>query len=80
MLFRSGARVTVEVSYDDGARVAVVDAGGEPDPELATSGGGAGLDGLRRRGALVGGSLPAGPEASGVAVRARLPAYVPTGA
>ncbi|MCD2186829.1 sensor histidine kinase [Actinomycetospora soli] len=75
-----GARVTVEVSYDDGARVAVVDAGGEPDPELATSGGGAGLDGLRRRVAMVGGTLQAGPEASGFAVRARLPAYVPTGA
>ncbi|WP_433802377.1 sensor histidine kinase [Actinomycetospora sp. CA-084318] len=74
-----GAQVTVEISYGDGARVAVVDAGGEPDPELATTGGGAGLDGLRRRVAMVGGTLAAGPEASGFAVRARLPAYVPTG-
>ncbi|MEJ2866957.1 histidine kinase [Actinomycetospora sp. OC33-EN08] len=74
-----GARVSVGVTYDDGARVAVVDSGGEPDPELAATGGGAGLDGLRRRVAMVGGTLEAGPEASGFAVRARLPAYVPTG-
>ncbi len=74
-----GASVTVEVHYDDGARVTVVDAGGDPDPELVTTGGGAGLDGLRRRVTMVGGTLQAGPAAAGFAVRARLPAYVPTG-
>ncbi|MDL5159986.1 sensor histidine kinase [Actinomycetospora termitidis] len=73
-----GAHVTVEVHYDRGARLAVIDSGGTPDPDLAATGGGAGLDGLRRRVAMVGGTLEAGPEAAGFAVRARLPAYVPT--
>lgn len=73
-----GAAVAVEVTYGDGARVAVVDSGGEPDPDLAVTGGRAGLDGLRRRVRMVGGTLDAGPEGAGFAVRAQLPPYVPT--
>ncbi|MCD2198048.1 hypothetical protein LQ327_32220 [Actinomycetospora endophytica] len=74
------AAVVVDVGHDaDGATVAVVDSGGTPDPELAATGGGAGLDGLRRRVEMVGGTLRCGPEPDGgFAVRARLPAFVPT--
>jgi signal transduction histidine kinase len=75
-----GATVAVEVDHGaDGASVAVVDSGGSPEPDLAGTGGGAGLDGLRRRVEMVGGSLRCGPEpGGGFGVRARLPAFVPT--
>ena len=75
-----GATVAVEVDHGtDGATVAVVDSGGAPEPDRAGTGGGAGLDGLRRRVEMVGGSLRCGPEpGGGFGVRARLPAFVPT--
>lgn len=50
-----------------------------PDPALAGSGSGTGLDSLRQRVELVGGSLETGvTTCGGYLVRATLPAYVPT--
>ncbi|GIE28476.1 hypothetical protein Ait01nite_015210 [Actinoplanes italicus] len=52
-----------------------------PDPDLAGAGGGSGLDGLRRRVEVVGGTLTAGSTPDGgFAVSATLPIYVPTAA
>jgi signal transduction histidine kinase len=79
-----GARVGVTARYGErGAEVAVVDdgrvAGGAGDDAMAATGGGAGLAGLEERVAMVGGVLRAGPEpGGGFAVRATLPAFVPT--
>ncbi|MFG3280877.1 sensor histidine kinase [Streptomyces sp. NPDC048111] len=77
-----GARVTVRVEYDGaGVRVAVRNTrpDGELDQELARTGSGLGIEGLRRRVELVHGTLRAGPEPDGgFCVTAELPAYVPT--
>lgn len=49
------------------------------DADMAASGGGAGLDGLRQRVSMVGGRLWAGPAPDGgFTVHAELPAFVPT--
>uniref|UniRef100_A0AAU2VDV0 histidine kinase n=1 Tax=Streptomyces sp. NBC_00003 TaxID=2903608 RepID=A0AAU2VDV0_9ACTN len=77
-----GARVTVDVEYDETrVRVAVRNTrpSGGPNSELARTGSGLGIAGLRRRIELVHGSLRAGPQADGgFCVEAVLPAYVPT--
>ncbi|MCX5384036.1 sensor histidine kinase [Streptomyces sp. NBC_00083] len=78
----AGARVTVRVEYEESrVRVAVRNTrpSGSPDAELARTGSGLGITGLRRRVELVHGSLLAGPEPDGgFCVAADLPAYVPT--
>jgi signal transduction histidine kinase len=76
-----GARVRVEIRYrPDGVRLAVRNSApsGEADAELAGSGSGAGLAGLRERVELIGGTFGFGssPE-GGFEVEASLPAYVP---
>ncbi|GAA3113928.1 sensor histidine kinase [Streptosporangium carneum] len=77
-----GARVEVDIGYGrDSVSVAVRnDRPARPaDPSLAASGSGLGLDGLRRRVTLLGGSFTAGPHpGGGFAVSATLPAAVPT--
>jgi signal transduction histidine kinase len=77
-----GARVTVEVEYDETrVRVAVRNTrpSGGPNSELARTGSGLGIAGLRQRIELVHGSLRAGPEPDGgFCVEAVLPAFVPT--
>jgi signal transduction histidine kinase len=73
----TGARTDVLVRYDhDGVQVAIENgvARSARDARLASSGSGTGLDGLRRRVELLGGTFTAGPEpGGGFAVRARLP-------
>ncbi|MFI6052028.1 sensor histidine kinase [Streptomyces violascens] len=77
-----GARVTVDVEYDETrVRVAVRNTrpSGGPNSELARTGSGLGIAGLRQRIELVHGSLRAGPEPDGgFCVEAVLPAFVPT--
>ncbi|MEU5879506.1 histidine kinase [Spirillospora sp. NPDC047279] len=77
-----GARVRVEVRYrTDGVRLTVLNSApdGVPDPGLVASGSGAGLSGLGRRVALIGGSFRSGPTADGgFEIDASLPAFVPT--
>ncbi|GGT89424.1 sensor histidine kinase [Streptomyces violascens] len=77
-----GARVTVEVEYDETrVRVAVRNTrpSGGPNSELVRTGSGLGIAGLRQRIELVHGSLRAGPEPDGgFCVEAVLPAFVPT--
>ncbi|MFI5842585.1 sensor histidine kinase [Catenuloplanes sp. NPDC051500] len=79
-----GADVDVSVRYDGaGVRVAVANTrpSRAPAPDLATAGGGTGLDGLRHRVEMVGGTLAAAATPDGgFSVRATLPAYVPTAA
>ncbi|OLT30022.1 hypothetical protein BJF79_39930 [Actinomadura sp. CNU-125] len=78
-----GASVRVEVRYGTGGvRVAVRNTAptGEPDAELAGSGSGTGLAGLRERVELIGGTFAAGPDGGGFRVAAELPAYVPLAA
>ncbi|TDD73688.1 two-component sensor histidine kinase [Actinomadura darangshiensis] len=75
-----GAAVRVEVRYGaDGVAVTVRNAApsGEPDAELAASGSGMGLEGLRERVELISGTFTAGPDGDGFRVEASLPAYVP---
>ncbi|MEJ2860879.1 sensor histidine kinase [Actinomycetospora flava] len=77
-----GAAVRVAVRHEDG-RVSATITNGPADAPAArdTTGGGVGLDGLRRRVGLVGGTLAAGPtDDGGFRVAADLPDYVPTGA
>jgi signal transduction histidine kinase len=65
------ARATVEIVYgDDDLDVAVRNTG---RAAAHVNGGGHGLIGIRERVAVVGGSVDAGPETGGFAVRARLP-------
>ncbi|MFC6157136.1 sensor histidine kinase [Kribbella jiaozuonensis] len=67
-----GASVTVSVStQEQDVRVQVVDTG--PVRPVAAPSGGRGLDGLRERVRLAGGSLTAGPQAGGFAVTATMP-------
>ncbi|MFI0371196.1 sensor histidine kinase [Actinomadura sp. 1N219] len=75
-----GAAVEVDVRYRvDGVTLTVRNASapGEPDAELAASGSGMGLAGLRERVELIGGTFTAGPHLDGFRVEASLPAYVP---
>jgi signal transduction histidine kinase len=77
-----GASATVDVQYA-AHRVAVdvrnTGPVGGGDPELAGSGGGTGLAGLRQRVEMLGGRLSAEPDRDGgFRVSARLPAYVGT--
>ncbi|MFI6683851.1 sensor histidine kinase [Streptomyces sp. NPDC050485] len=77
-----GARVTVRIEYDE-ARVRVVVSNTRPtagpNSELARTGSGLGIEGLRRRIELVHGTLrAAGDPDGGFRVEAVLPAYVPT--
>ncbi|WP_223167478.1 sensor histidine kinase [Nonomuraea sp. SYSU D8015] len=78
-----GARVDVELTYDHGAMTVTVTNAPAPrsgDTVLAASGSGTGLDGLRRRVSLLGGSFEASPApCGGFRVSAALPASVPTG-
>ncbi|MEJ2886208.1 sensor histidine kinase [Actinomycetospora aeridis] len=76
-----GAAVRVEVRHTDG-RVCATVTNGPPDApaDPDTTGGGVGLDGLRRRVGLVGGTFTAGPTRDGgFRVGAHLPDDVPTG-
>jgi signal transduction histidine kinase len=66
--------VTVSLGYSDkGAELSIEDSGGGPG-ELAATGGGYGLTGMRERAELAGGRLEAGPTAAGYRVRLWLPA------
>ncbi|MGA4839157.1 sensor histidine kinase [Streptomyces sp. G45] len=68
-----GARVSVRLEYGESeVTLDVRDSGGEPG-ELAASGSGYGLLGMRERAELLGGSLEAGPEEEGFVVRLRVP-------
>ncbi|GAA3002144.1 sensor histidine kinase [Kitasatospora sp. NPDC127116] len=79
----SGARGSVELRYLDGAVELEVcntrpprgrSAGGPPSEELAASGSGYGLLGMRERAELLGGTLLAGPQDGGWRVLLRVPA------
>ncbi|MEV0438177.1 histidine kinase [Streptomyces spectabilis] len=68
-----GAKVTVCFEYGEReVMLDVTDSGGAPG-EFAASGAGYGLLGMRERAELLGGSLEAGPEDKGFAVRLRVP-------
>lgn len=70
-----GARVDVRLSYvADEVRVSVTDDGPRRD-RPAAGGSGHGLMGMRERVGLHGGTLHAGPQGTGFAVRARLPLH-----
>jgi signal transduction histidine kinase len=79
-----GARVRVRLRYGPTTvQVSVTNTAPTrgPDPGLAASGSGRGLNGLRRRVELLGGLLSAAPApAGGFEVRARLPAHLPLSA
>ena len=79
-----GAEATVSVRYgthDVRATVFNTPPCRMPDTELTAAGGGSGLDGLRHRVEVVGGTFAAGAAADGgFAVRAVLPVQVPTAA
>ncbi|WP_222868721.1 sensor histidine kinase [Actinomadura syzygii] len=78
-----GAAVRVDVRYRvDGVTLTVRNTApsGEPDADLAASGSGTGLAGLRERVELIGGTFAAGPDKEGFRVEASLPAYLPVGA
>ena len=68
-----GARVSLRLEYGSGeVSLDVRDSGGPPG-ELAGAGGGYGLLGMRERAELLGGTLEAGPDEEGFAVRLRVP-------
>ncbi|WP_367434983.1 sensor histidine kinase [Streptomyces celluloflavus] len=71
-----GARVSVRLEYTEGyVGLVVRDSGGRGKPgELARSGSGYGLLGMRERAELLGGSLESGPDEEGFVVRLRVPA------
>ncbi|MEU9360541.1 histidine kinase [Streptomyces sp. NPDC048301] len=71
-----GAAVTVRLEYEPDAIVLEVrDSGGRrPVGELAVSGSGYGLVGMRERAELLGGTLEAGPGEEGFVVNLRVPA------
>lgn len=77
-----GAQATVSVRYDgQGVHASVSNTRPRrgPDPDLTSAGGGSGLDGLRHRVEVMGGTLTAGAAPDGgFTVSAELPAYVPT--
>ncbi|MEV5981733.1 histidine kinase [Streptomyces sp. NPDC052114] len=69
-----GAKVQVCLRYGVGeVRLDVRDSGGSSPGELAASGGGYGLLGMRERAELLGGSLEAGPGEEGFVVTLRVP-------
>ncbi|WP_211343249.1 sensor histidine kinase [Actinomadura pelletieri] len=75
-----GATVHVDVRYGTGGVTLTVRNAApsrEPDADLAASGSGMGLAGLRERVELIGGTFAAGPHLDGFRVEASLPAYVP---
>jgi signal transduction histidine kinase len=74
-LRHSGATaLRVVVGYgDDDLQIEVVDDGSGPAPDPRDRGNGQGIRGMRERAAMFGGSIDAGVEAGGFAVRARLP-------
>ncbi|ATL30976.1 sensor histidine kinase [Streptomyces formicae] len=68
-----GAKVQMSLEYGEGeVRLEVSDSGG-PAGELAASGAGYGLLGMRERAELLGGSLQAGPGEEGFVVTLRVP-------
>ncbi|RZU35077.1 signal transduction histidine kinase [Streptomyces sp. BK022] len=68
-----GARVRVRLDYSEHqVTLDVRDKGGRPG-ELAASGGGYGLLGMRERAELLGGSLDAGPDEEGFVVTLKVP-------
>ncbi|MEV7402598.1 histidine kinase [Streptomyces sp. NPDC091267] len=71
-----GARVLIRLEYlPDGIALEVSDSGGRsPEGELAVSGSGYGLLGMRERAELLGGTLEAGPGEEGFVVSLRVPA------
>ncbi|GAA5610030.1 sensor histidine kinase [Streptomyces platensis] len=71
-----GARVSVRLEYRTGdVGLEVRDFGGPGKPgELAKSGSGYGLPGMRERAELLGGTLESGPDGDGFVVRLRVPA------
>ncbi|MFG2831815.1 sensor histidine kinase [Streptomyces sp. NPDC048434] len=71
-----GARVSVRLEYTrDDVGLEVRDFGGRGKPgELANSGSGYGLLGMRERAELLGGTLDSGPDEEGFVVRLRVPA------
>ncbi len=71
-----GARVLIRLEYlPDGIALEVSDSGGRsPDGDLAVSGSGYGLLGMRERAELLGGTLEAGPGEEGFVVNLRVPA------
>lgn len=69
-----GAKVQVCLRYGEGeVRLDVRDFGGQSPGELAASGAGYGLLGMRERAELLGGSLEAGPGEEGFVVTLRVP-------
>ncbi|WJV45712.1 sensor histidine kinase [Streptomyces flavofungini] len=68
-----GAEVTVLLEYGEGEVTLDVRDSGGSSGELAASGAGYGLLGMRERAELLGGSLEAGPEQEGFAVRLKVP-------
>ncbi|GHJ40622.1 sensor histidine kinase [Streptomyces sp. TS71-3] len=69
-----GAKVMVRLEYgEDDITLDVKDSGGTPG-ELAGSGGGYGLRGMKERAELLGGTLAAGPYEEGFAVTLKVPA------
>ncbi|MET8974803.1 histidine kinase [Streptomyces sp. NPDC004539] len=68
-----GARVSLRLEYGPGEVTLDVRDSGGPPGELAGAGGGYGLLGMRERAELLGGSLEAGPDEEGFAVRLRVP-------
>lgn len=71
-----GARVLIRLEYlPDGIALEVSDSGGRgPEGDLAVSGSGYGLLGMRERAELLGGTLQAGPGEEGFVVNLRVPA------
>ncbi|UJB44405.1 sensor histidine kinase [Streptomyces sp. A1-5] len=71
-----GARVRMRLEYDEGnVGLMVRDFGGRGKPgELAKSGSGYGLLGMRERAELLGGTLESGPDEEGFVVRLKVPA------
>ncbi len=71
-----GAAVSVRLEYGpDAVALLVRDSGGHrPAGELAVSGSGYGLVGMRERAELLGGTLEAGPDEEGFVVNLRVPA------
>ncbi|MFF1381765.1 sensor histidine kinase [Streptomyces sp. NPDC058308] len=69
-----GAKIQVCLQYGEGeVKLDVRDSGGQPPGELAASGAGYGLLGMRERAELLGGSLEAGPGEEGFVVTLRVP-------
>lgn len=70
-----GARVSVRLEYGtDDVGLEVRDFGGRGTPgELAKSGSGYGLPGMRERVELLGGTVESGPHGQGFVVRLRVP-------